>query len=94
MAAKWSYPRTATLKVDNSVDSSGYLITDDTTAVSAKVISLKGYKTPTENEDANAATSAYRAVTTYIFGLFGLETGLILSSGVSQANAVIDGEFE
>lgn len=94
MAAKWAYPKTATLRIDNNVDSNGYLITDDTTATGAKTVSLKGYKTPTENEDANAATSAYRAVATYIYGLFGLETGLILSTGVSQANAVIDGEFE
>lgn len=94
MAAKWTYPRTATLRIDNNVDSNGYLITDETAGTSTKTVSLKGYKTPTENEDANAESSAYRAVATYIYGLFGLETGLILSTGVSQANAVINGEFE
>lgn len=94
MAAQWSYPSTATLRVNNRVDSNGYLITDSSQGTGVKAVSLKGYKTPTQNEDANSATSAYRAVTTVIYGLFGLQTGLILGSGVSQANAVIDGEFE
>ena len=95
MAAKWSYPETATLRVNNSTDASGFLITDEeSTAVNVKAVALKGYKTPTENQDANAATSSYRAVTSVIYGLFGLESALILGSGVSQANAVIDGDFE
>lgn len=94
MAAKWNYPETATLKVNNATDANGYLITDSTTAAGQKAVSLKGFKTPTDDEDANAATSAYRAVTTVIYGLFGLQTGLMLSTGVSQANAVIDGDFE
>ena len=95
MAAKWDYPATSTLKVDNGVDSNGYLITDgETTAAGTKTVSFKGYKTPVDDEDANAETSSYRAFTTVIYGLFGLEEGLILSTGVSQANAEISGEFE
>ena len=95
MALTWQYPATATLKIDNNIDSNGYLITDElTTAAGQKTVSLKGFKTPEDDEDANAETSSYRAVATYIYGLFGLEDGLILSTGVSQANANLNGELE
>lgn len=95
MAAKWNYPETSTLKIYNNVDADGNLIVDGSvTAVTTKAISFKGYKTPTDDEDANAETSSYRAMATVIYGLFGLEEGLLLNTGISQANAEIDGDFE
>lgn len=95
MSAKWNYPSTATITISNGVDDDGYLITEfnDETAVGEKGVSFKGFKTPEDDEDANASTSTLKAMAT-IYGVFGLEDGLNLNTATVSAKAEIDGDLD
>lgn len=97
MAAKWDYPVTGTFRINNSVDASGYLITDINTGTPAsqRQISIKGFATPDDDQDANGSNSTFKLFTEYVLGnIFGLNSGLDWMSTSVQANATIDGEFE
>lgn len=90
---EWQYPKTATLRINNGVDSEGYLITDEeVTPADQKTLSLRGFKVPASGEDASDETSSLQAVATVIFGLFGLEAALDTLSATAQLTAeVIEG---
>ncbi len=97
MAAKWNYPSIGNFRIDNAVDSNGYLITDinEGTAANNRQISVKGFATPEDDQDANSSSSTFKLFTEYVLGnVFGLNSGLNWNSASVQASATISGEFD
>ena len=94
MAFQWNYPNTSQIKFTANTDKDGYLITsEESTPTGAKTLNFKGYKTPLDDEDADAETSHYRSfVDVIVYGLFGLETAVPLNSGKAALTAVLEGE--
>lgn len=90
---EWQYPKTATLRIDNTIDQNGYLITDgEVTPAGQKTLSLKGFKVPASGEDAEASTSSLQTVARVIFGIFGLGDGLVTGGATAQLTAeVVEG---
>lgn len=94
MAFQWNYPATSQIKFTAGTDSNGYLNTDEEVQPTGqKTLSFKGYKTPLDGEDADAETSNYRSfVNVIIYGLFGLQNAVPLTSGKAALTAELEGE--
>ena len=91
---EWQYPALSTLRIDNGLDQNGNLIVTGETATIAdhKTLSFKGFKTPTNGQDASSGEASLTLFCDVILGIFNLGDYLVTSEADAQITAKVTEE--